>query len=261
MKYSERRPTSDCHTSIVGVWSEPMHRCRFFLFAALGFFAFGCAPTGGGSVDEEKEPYYLHGRELMKQRDFGGALRAFQKGLEVNPRSSLAHLEMGLLYEQHQKNSAAAIYHFNRFIEIKPDSPRAETVRDHLTGCKLELAKEITNTVGFQPGQAEKELRREVERLLAENQQLRLMLQNGGAGSGLITPPTNPPAIVTKSGKTPPPTPTASDKTHKIQAGETPTSIAKKYGVKVDLLIAANPGLDPTRLKVSQTINIPPRSP
>lgn len=235
-----------------------MQFCRFFLLAAFGFFVAGCAPTGSGTMDEEKEPYYLHGRELMKQRDFGGALRAFQKGLEVNPRSSLAHLEMGLLYEQHQKNPAAAIYHFTRFLEIKPDSPRADTVRDHLTGCKIELAKEITNTAGFQPGQAEKELRREVERLLAENQQLRLMLQNGGAGSGLITPPTNPPAIVSKGGKTPP---TSAERTHKIQAGETPTSIAKKYGVKIESLIAANPGLDPARLKINQTLNIPPKSP
>ncbi|MCG3778149.1 MAG: hypothetical protein JW388_0857 [Nitrospira sp.] len=238
-----------------------MRFCRFFSLAALGFFIAGCSPTGSATMDEEKEPYYLHGRELMKQRDFGGALRAFQKGLEVNPRSSLAHLEMGLLYEQHQKNPAAAIYHFNRFIEIKPDSPRAETVRDHLTGCKIELAKEITNTAGFQPGQAEKELKREVERLMAENQHLKLMLQNGGSGSGLITTPTNPPAVGTKSGKSTPSTPTASDRTHKILAGETPTSIAKKYGVKVETLIAANPGLDPTRLKVSQTINIPSRAP
>lgn len=33
--------------------------------------------------------------------------------------------------------------------------------------------------------------------------------------------------------------------------------IARKYGVKVEALMAANPGLDPRRLRVGQTLAIP----
>ena len=33
--------------------------------------------------------------------------------------------------------------------------------------------------------------------------------------------------------------------------------IARKYGVKVEALMAANPGLDPRRLRVGQTLTIP----
>jgi LysM repeat protein len=46
-------------------------------------------------------------------------------------------------------------------------------------------------------------------------------------------------------------------RTHKVQAGETPSSIAKRYGVKLDTLMAANPGLNPTRMKVGQSVNVP----
>jgi LysM repeat protein len=33
--------------------------------------------------------------------------------------------------------------------------------------------------------------------------------------------------------------------------------IARKYGVKVDALMAVNPRLEPRRLQVGQTLNIP----
>jgi LysM repeat protein len=46
-------------------------------------------------------------------------------------------------------------------------------------------------------------------------------------------------------------------RTHTVKAGETPTVIARKYGVKVDALMAANPRLEPRHLKVGQTLNIP----
>jgi len=49
----------------------------------------------------------------------------------------------------------------------------------------------------------------------------------------------------------------ASGKTHTVKSGETPGAIAKKYGVKVDALLTANPRLDPKRLQVGQTLNIP----
>jgi LysM repeat protein len=42
-----------------------------------------------------------------------------------------------------------------------------------------------------------------------------------------------------------------------VRAGDTPAAIARKYGVKLDALLAANPGLNPKRLKVGQSITIP----
>jgi LysM repeat protein len=42
-----------------------------------------------------------------------------------------------------------------------------------------------------------------------------------------------------------------------VQSKDAFYSIAKKYGVKVDALMAANPGVEPRRLKIGQTLNIP----
>lgn len=42
-----------------------------------------------------------------------------------------------------------------------------------------------------------------------------------------------------------------------IKAGDTPAKIARAHGVTTDAILAANPGLEPTKLKVGQKINLP----
>lgn len=49
----------------------------------------------------------------------------------------------------------------------------------------------------------------------------------------------------------------ASVRSHQIQSGETYYRISRKYGVSVDELIAANPGVNHRALRVGQSINIP----
>jgi LysM repeat protein len=52
-------------------------------------------------------------------------------------------------------------------------------------------------------------------------------------------------------------TPTPRLRTHTVKAGESPYTIAKQHGVKLDALLKENPNLDPRRLKVGQTLNLP----
>jgi LysM repeat protein len=44
-----------------------------------------------------------------------------------------------------------------------------------------------------------------------------------------------------------------------VRSGETPYSIARRYGLQTSALLAANPNLDPKRLKVGQVLNLPSR--
>jgi LysM repeat protein len=52
-------------------------------------------------------------------------------------------------------------------------------------------------------------------------------------------------------------TPAATARTHIVKAGDRPSSIARMYGVKLEALMAANPKVEPRRLQVGQTLNIP----
>lgn len=55
------------------------------------------------------------------------------------------------------------------------------------------------------------------------------------------------------------PRPTPSGRTYTVRSGDTLATIAKRNGVKLPDLVAANPGLNPNKLRANQTIIIPSR--
>jgi LysM repeat protein len=58
----------------------------------------------------------------------------------------------------------------------------------------------------------------------------------------------------------PPPSPMTSATEYVIAKGDNFSTIAKKFHVSVKALMDANPGVEPTKLKIGQKISIPPAS-
>ncbi|MCX7723450.1 MAG: LysM peptidoglycan-binding domain-containing protein [Verrucomicrobiae bacterium] len=234
----------------------------------------GCGPAQWRPADEQKEPFFLLGKKKVAMLDYKGAAEAFEKALEFNPRNASAHFELALLYEKDETDLVGAIYHFDRYLRLRPDAPNAEIVKDRLLRCKQLLATKV------QPISATPALQRELERLTAENRELRRQLDAWQAlyGGVLQQSPTGqlvqatvetvPRNVVSQPvhGLQPaqpvpaapePQVPPAQLRRHTVQPGESPYSIARKYGVKLDALLAANPGIEPRRLRVGQTLIIP----
>ncbi len=69
------------------------------------------------------------------------------------------------------------------------------------------------------------------------------------------TLPAEPPATETAApGVTP-----AGAQTYTVQSGDIPETIAAKFGITTDALLAANPGINPTNLQIGQVLIIPPK--
>jgi tetratricopeptide (TPR) repeat protein len=227
-------------------------------------------PSAQGPDDEQKEPYFLTGKARENTLDFKGAIEAFEKALEANPQNASAHFELGLRYEK-EMDYSAAIYHFERFLRLRPDSDRAQLVKDRITQNKMELSK----TTVFGP--LTQNLTREFEKLAEENKQLRAELeklrasqpgqaeqtgparQSGQAGTSAARQPTTSLADPAPSGTAVSRQGGAAygGRLHAVKAGDTATSIARKYGIKLETFMAANPTLDPKRMKVGQSVRIP----
>ncbi len=47
--------------------------------------------------------------------------------------------------------------------------------------------------------------------------------------------------------------------TYTVQQGDYPATIAAKFGITVEALLAANPGINPTGLHIGDVLNIPPK--
>jgi LysM repeat protein len=56
-------------------------------------------------------------------------------------------------------------------------------------------------------------------------------------------------------------TPSPGGQTYTVQEGDIPGTIAAQFGITVEELLAANPGIDPTNLQIGQVLNIPPPAP
>ena len=242
-----------------------LFRCSILLL--LGLVLAGCRPGPSGASDEQKDPYYLAGKNRLQELDYGGAIEMFEKALDVNPRSASAHFELGVLYEQRQGDYAAALYHYQKAVNLRADMLSADLARQRIQECKRELAKSVVQPISME------NMQRELDTLRAENQQLKLQLQSAQNPAGGRTPtPVNPGSNVSNPPTTaagsqarldPPNTPrsnppAARSRTHNIASGDTPASIARKYGVKLSALESANPTMDARRLRPGQVIVIPP---
>src|SRR5438874_11392550 len=102
-----------------------------FLLLCLGLC--GCDPAGEGRVDEQKNPYFIAGKERAAERDYKGAIDAFEKALEANSHSAQAHFELGVLYELHsdqkEEDYVSAMYHYNEAIKLRPNDHPADNAR------------------------------------------------------------------------------------------------------------------------------------
>jgi tetratricopeptide (TPR) repeat protein len=225
----------------------------------------GCSVSGPGASEEEKEPQFLIGRNRVNAMDYGGAIEAFNQALEVNPHSAAAHFELGWLYAEKDSNPAAAIHHYQQYLRWRPSANNAETIRDHIARLKQELARDVL------PMPPASDVQKQIEDLAEENRQLRAELEKL-RGVAVRAFPTNAAPVrsvnsrsnaipsVNLAGRNPPVSPArvaTPPRTHKILAGDTPTSVARRYNVKVEALLAANPGLDPRRMRIGQSLNIP----
>jgi tetratricopeptide (TPR) repeat protein len=229
----------------------------------------GCLPSAQSRLDEEKEPHFLAGKTRLNAMDYQGAFESFEKALEVNPSSASAHFELGCLCDQKESDPAAAIYHYDRYLRLRPQAENAEIVRTRILGCKQELARTVSL------GPVNQSLQNELERLRDENQRLREQLEQCRTSTArLQTAAGAEPVAARPAAMRPQPPPagllanaaagsasrnsiSSSARTHTIKQGETLTAIARRHGLKVAALIAANPHLEERRLRIGQTIALP----
>jgi LysM repeat protein len=258
---------------------------RWFLLLASCLALTGCWPPSGAPLDEQKESNFLAGKARTQDRDFDGAIEAFEKALEVNPHSASAHFELAVIYDEHKADYAAALYHYEKARRLRPNAYPADIARDRVEVCKRELAKTVTQTPTMDY------MQREIDRLTLENQRLRQAVLDWqgyyqGRSSAMpavnsnlaspspagASPATSAPAmtrvepertrpegasVVRSPAPGPSGSPAAATRTHKVAAGDNPAKIAARYGIKLSALRAANPGLDDRRLRVGQTLVIP----
>lgn len=255
----------------------------------------GCSPSDSSQLDEEKEPHFVLGKSRVNALDYAGAAEAFSESLEVNPRSAAAHFQLACLFDVNDSDAAAkmrksdpaaAIYHYQEYLRLNPNAENAGIVRQHIETCKIQLASNVVSLPSTPAAQ------KQLEDLVEKNRKLQdevdkwrayyTAQQNAPKSAPDAAPAGSPatssagspipddistPGSSAATGSSAPtssrttastPKPPIKLRSHTVVAGETLASIARKSGVNLTALRAANPGVTPNKMKVGQVLNLPP---
>ena len=238
------------------------------LCTALGA---GCTPLVESEANEQKNPHFLAGKKFRTEMDWDRAIAAFEDALATNPQNASAHWELGLLYEEPKGDFAAAIYHYQRHLKLRPDSHNASVAEQRINSCMMQLAKKVAGVLNPQFQAQLQGLTSQNDQLRLENSQLKaqvLQLSSaGGRPSGPSTPlPPRPVETNPVAGpRDPIPggglAPNTQFKDYKIKLGDTLGQIARTNGLGAnwEILTKVNTNLTERKLTVGRVIKIPIR--
>jgi LysM repeat protein len=179
-------------------------RLLFPLLGVLALLLAGCMENDRVKTAAEiDEPAYREGQALLKTGRRQEALAAFLKVIDKRGEDAPeSHLEIGLLYAQHINDPLSAIYHFKKYLAIRPNSPLASVVRQRIDAATREFAR----TLPAQP--LENQLQRvdlvaTLDKLKQENEALKQELADTKAGRSALAVPSldagSAPAVSTAS--------------------------------------------------------------
>ncbi len=245
-------------------------------------FGVGCDKFRPGDTDERREANFQTAYNLGLQGLTDDAIKAYYRALEANPYNATAHRELGQLYFEKKRDYVLTVYHLRRCLQIRTNRNDRDasdySIDQVIKQAQLQLAIEFTSQIGRQQAQSQ------VDELKRRNAELEASVARLSQQLGQTVQPvadnraTKPVAETTKRAvaepvrtvvdtakpvsrptetPAPAPKPAASPRTHVVKSGETPATIARQYHLSTQQLMNANKGLDPKKLRVGQSLNLP----
>lgn len=124
-------------------------RCRihllFLSLLLIGSVLTGCAPQSIMPYTAEvDDPEYRRGKELQRLGRNPEALASFLKVIETRGGAAAeSHLDAGILYQEHIRDPIAAIYHYRKFRELRPNAKQADLVLQRIDAATREFARTL----------------------------------------------------------------------------------------------------------------------
>lgn len=104
----------------------------------------GCAEKVGVADEGEREmPEMIKARTLERAGEFRAARNAYEAILDRDPVMARAHLDLAFLLDKTGEDPVAAIFHFRRYLVLRPDTEKRVMIENHIRAETLNLVGAI----------------------------------------------------------------------------------------------------------------------
>ena len=187
---------------------------------------------------EEKIALVIEARKYLEDEKYKEAEATYKKALDENPLIARPHLDLAIIYQQHIINHIHAIYHYDRYLELRPETEKKEFIMEQRLKVARMLASAFLNASP------------EVKRLIDQNQ--KLVVEVKRLRGNTITDNPEKETIAKTDGYT----------IYHVKKGDTLSRIAKQFyddPAQWELVYNANRDSlkSPSGIRVGQTLIIP----
>ncbi len=92
---------------------------------------------------EARDRYLLRAEAAKNAQDIDGAIALCEKAVQRRPDLALAHRELGLMLDNFRQDYVAAIYHYQRYLQLRPDSENRAAIEQLIQHCRISFASQI----------------------------------------------------------------------------------------------------------------------
>lgn len=135
----------------------------------------GCDFGKAEVVKETGESHYLRGQEELRRGNYAEAMSAFLKVTEKRRDAPESHFELGRIYLDQMNDPIQAIYHFKKYLELKPNSKASPIVRQMIETAQKKFAASLPESP-FESNVRRMELEELLQKVQKENLELKQKL-------------------------------------------------------------------------------------
>ncbi len=116
-----------------------------------------------------------------KEGDVDGAVQLYAEALNRAPTMGKAHLNVAFLFHDYKKDYVRAIYHYERYLELRPETEKKELIENRIRQAKLSLVAAIAPRQRIDAGRVAS-LEKENEALRSRGSPVRRDAEEGTPG-------------------------------------------------------------------------------
>ena len=152
--------------------------------------AAGCTPTIHSTEgSESQDPLIRKAHALGRDGDKEGEIVCLNQALDRNPGLAKAHLELALLYHDYKSDYVRAVYHYSRYLELRPETEKKDMIEERIRKAKLSYGASLVDQLPNSDAR--------LKTLQAENAKLKNELRESQAQvERLSAPPPTPTATL-----------------------------------------------------------------